>query len=140
MTRFFPRWAAGLLVAASLVAPVHAQSPAELARTAAYVAAFQNPDGGFGSKVGGASTLNATSSAIRTLGFNGGSIPDVLAAIRYVDSCIDEKSGGFAPTPGGKPDIATTAVGLMALSELKIADKETVDAALRFLEDNPEIL
>ena len=74
------------------------------------------------------------------LGFNGGSIPDVLAAIRYVDSCIDEKSGGFAPTPGGKPDIATTAVGLMALSELKIADKETVDADAPIPGGQPQIL
>jgi poly(3-hydroxybutyrate) depolymerase/prenyltransferase beta subunit len=133
MLRLIPRLTAGLVAVATLTAPVIAQTPSELSRTAVYVASFQNPDGGFAPKLGGASTLGATSSAVRTLGFDGGSIPDVLAAITYIKSCIDKESGGFAPTPGGKADVQTTAVGLMALNELKIAEPKTVEAALKFL-------
>ena len=40
-----------------------AQSPEEWAQTARFVAAFQNPDGGFAATKGGPSTLGATSSA-----------------------------------------------------------------------------
>src|SRR5262249_7539030 len=42
--------------------------------TAQYLAAFQNPDGGFGAKAGEKSSLSATSSAVRTLKNVGGSI------------------------------------------------------------------
>ncbi len=65
----------------------------------------------------------------------GGSVPDVLACVKYVKSCRDS-SGGFAPQPGGKPDVITTAVGLMAASELKIADAELVKAAIDYLGKN----
>ena len=97
-------------------APPLAQTPAERQQTAAYVAAFQNPDGGFATKVGQKSTLGSTSSAIRILGFVGGSIRDVPACIAYVKSCHDPATGGFAPTPGGKADVSSTAAGLMAVA------------------------
>ncbi len=127
----------GLAACLIVVAQVaRAQSPTELAQTANYIAAFQNPDGGFAAKVGGPSTLGGTSSAIRSLKYTGGSIPDVLAAIKYVKSCYNPEIGGFAPTPGGKPDIATTAVGLMAVSELKIADDKMIEATAKFFSEN----
>ena len=106
----------------------HGQSPAEYAQTAAYAAAHQNQDGGFASKVGQTSSLGATNSALRVLKHVGGSVPDILGCIAYVKSCRDA-SGGFAPTPGGKPDVITTAIGLMAAAELKIADEATIKAA-----------
>lgn len=92
-----------LLVAASFflaqAPPARAQTPRERAETARYVAAFQNPDGGFSGSVGGKPSLGSTSSVIRTLTYTGGSIKDVLGAIAYVESCHDKESGGFAPTP-----------------------------------------
>ncbi len=108
------------------------QTPAELTETGRFIANFQNPDGGFAPKVGGASTLGATSSAVRILGYVAGSIRDVPGAIRYVKSCYDEASGGFAPTPGGKPDVNTTASGLMALGALKIDPKPYADKAVAY--------
>ena len=69
------------------------------------------------------SSLGATNSGLKVLLHVGGSVPDVLGCIKYVKSCRDS-TGGFAPTPGGKPDVITTAVGLMAASELKIADAD----------------
>lgn len=115
---------------------VHAQSPGELARTGSFIAALQNADGGFAAKTGGPSSLGSTSTAIRILKNVGGSIPDVPACIRYVKSCRDSQSGGFAPTPGGKPDVRTTAVGLMAVVELLIADDATTQAAIDYFSKN----
>jgi pimeloyl-ACP methyl ester carboxylesterase len=135
MNRFAAGLAACLLAAAALPS-VHAQTPAELTQTSRYIAAFQNPDGGFAAKPGGPSTLPATSSAIRILKNTGGSIPDVLACIKFVKSCVDRATGGFVATPGGKPDISTTATGLMAYNELKITDEATVTGALKYLAEN----
>lgn len=114
---------------------VPAQTPEELQQTARFAAHFQNPDGGFAPSVGQASSLGPTSSAIRVLKYTGGSVPNVPAAVAYVRSCWDE-SGGFAKTPGGQPDPITTAVGLMAVVELKIADPDRVSKALEFLDKN----
>ncbi|HEX8200269.1 MAG TPA: family 16 glycoside hydrolase [Isosphaeraceae bacterium] len=128
----------GLVLAVVLLASpaLRAQTSAELAQTAAFVAAHQNPDGGFAATRGGTSSLGATSSAIRALKYTAGSIPDVPACIAYVRQCHDAASGGFAPTPGGMPDVATTASGLMATSELKVATEETVAGAIRYVSEH----
>jgi predicted esterase len=110
------------------------QSPAEFAQTAAYIASLQNADGGFGPAPGEASTLGATSGAVRTLKYVGGAIPDVLKCIEYVRSC--RAGGGFAPAPGGQPDSLTTSIGLLAAGELKIGDKELVDSAVAFFREH----
>src|SRR5579864_6888344 len=133
MRRFVLSLAACVIVA---IPAARAQTPADLSQTAAYVAAFQNPDGGFASNVGGTSTLGSTSSALRSLKYAGGSIPNVRGCIAYVKSCFDPQSGGFATTPGGKPDVNTTAVGLMAIAELRIANDEMVEKAIKFLHEH----
>jgi poly(3-hydroxybutyrate) depolymerase/prenyltransferase beta subunit len=133
MKRLFPCLAACLIVVA---ASARAESPSDLARTSAYIAAFQNPDGGFAAKPGGPSTLGATSQSIRILKNTAGSIPDVLGSIKFIKSCFNPDSGGFSQTPGGKPDVATTASGLMAVAEMKIADDATVNGAIKYLTEN----
>jgi 3-keto-disaccharide hydrolase/Prenyltransferase and squalene oxidase repeat len=40
---------------------------------------------------------------------------------------------GFAQTPGGKPDVNKTALGLIAVGELKIADQAMIDDAVAYL-------
>jgi poly(3-hydroxybutyrate) depolymerase len=124
-----------LLVSSTAFSPVHAQTPAELTQTAAYVAARQNKDGGFATKVDQPSSLAATNSALKILKHVGGSVPDILGCIKYVKSCHDA-GGGFAQTPGGKPDIVTTAVGLIAASELKIAEPIMIRQASAYLGKN----
>ena len=84
---------------------------------------------------GEASTLGATSSAIRTLKNVVGSIRDVPGSIAFLKSCR-VPSGGFSQKPGGPPEVLTTATGLMAVAEMKIADKETIDGAIAFFHDN----
>ncbi|MDR3636516.1 MAG: DUF1080 domain-containing protein [Isosphaeraceae bacterium] len=132
MQRSFRALGLGSILLCFPVTVVHAESTADLARTAAVVAALQNADGGFSAAPGQPSSLSATSSAVRTLKYTGGSIPDVLACIGYVKSCIDAVSGGFANTPGGTADVRTTAVGLMVAAELKVATDEMADRAVTF--------
>jgi acetyl esterase/lipase len=113
-----------------------AQTPEELTRTARYLEAFQNPDGGFAGGVGQASSLGATSSVVRTLGFVGGAIRDVHGAIAFVKSCHDPKTGGFAQRPGGTPDVGSTASGLMAVAALKLDVGPYAEGAIGYLSKN----
>lgn len=64
MRRLLVGWAACLVI---LMPAAHGQAPAELAETAAFVAALQNPDGGFAPAAGQVSNLTATNAAIRAL-------------------------------------------------------------------------
>jgi prenyltransferase beta subunit len=68
----------------------------------------------------GEPTLRATSAGIRALKYFGGKVLDPKAAAEFVAICHDEKTGGFANTPGGKADVFSTAVGLMAVVELNM--------------------
>ncbi|HWE38118.1 MAG TPA: family 16 glycoside hydrolase, partial [Isosphaeraceae bacterium] len=67
-----------------------------------------------------------------------GSIRDVPGALSFVRNCRDPESGGFAPTPGGKPDVATTASGLMALAEFRVPTAEPAEAALKYFKENAD--
>jgi poly(3-hydroxybutyrate) depolymerase/prenyltransferase beta subunit len=120
----------------ALVPSTRGQSPEDLERVSAQVAALQNADGGFSTAPGGTSTLPTTSTAIRVLKNTGGSIRDVFACVRFVKSCADAESGGFAPIPGGKPDVRTTAVGLMAVAELKIPADDLAKKAIAYFSKN----
>ena len=125
--------ALGLLAAIDI--RVRAQSAADFAQTAAFAAAQQNPDGGFASSPGQPSTLGATNTGLRVLDYVGGSVLDEPGCIRFVNSCKVPGSG-FAQRPGSKPDVVTTALGLMAAVELKIADKSMVDDAVAYFGAN----
>jgi pimeloyl-ACP methyl ester carboxylesterase/prenyltransferase beta subunit len=136
-----PRLSLGLLGTVSLLAllgqPTRllAQTPAEFVRTGAYLASLQNPDGSFSASKGAPGSLSATSSVVRTLGFVRGSIPDVLACIRYLKSCRVPNSG-FSATPGGQPEVHVTAVGLMAAADLKVDDATMIQDAIAYFAAN----
>jgi pimeloyl-ACP methyl ester carboxylesterase/prenyltransferase beta subunit len=129
------RAACVMVLSLGLVSSVAAQTPAELQATAAYLASFQNPDGGFAPAAGQKSSLGTTSSIIRSLGNIAGSVKDVPGAIAYVKSCC-VVGGGFSQTPGGEPSVSTTAIGLMAYAALKISDEKTTQEAIAYLSKN----
>src|SRR5947209_3808607 len=54
--------------------------------------------------------LRATSAAIRAIKYFGGDLLDREAVAKYVKRCYDEQTGGFSDRPGGKPDVALTAI------------------------------
>jgi prenyltransferase beta subunit len=119
------------------------QTAAEKKTTIAYLQGLQAPDGGFLPAIpdpkadrAPRSSLRATSSAVRALKYFGGEPSDKTACAKFVASCFDKESGGFTDLVGGKPDVTSTAVGLMAVVELKMPSDPHVEPAVKFLSTN----
>jgi prenyltransferase beta subunit len=123
---------AGLCLLLSV--PVHAQTADEKKATVAWLRKLQADEGGFRPAAGQAPAgLRATTSALRALKYFGGEVPDRSAATDFVKACFDKDSGAFADRPGGKPDVFSTAVGVMAVVELKVSPEPYEAGALRYL-------
>src|SRR5262245_50048679 len=132
-----------LLVLALLVWAPSARAGDEVGvkQTIAYVQKLQTSNGGFLSiapkpNVRLAPTLRATSAGVRTLHYLGGEVPNKEGATKFVAGCWDETSGGFSDLLKGKPDVFTTAVGLMAVKELKMPADKYGPTAIKFLSEN----
>jgi hypothetical protein len=130
-----------ILVGCLLVSTPARTGEPGIKQTIAYVQKLQTQTGGFLSQAPApnirlAPTLRATASAVRALHYFGADIPDKDACIKYVDSCFDPKSGGFTNMPNGKPGVFETAVGLMAVVELKMPADKYVAGAIKYLSDN----
>jgi hypothetical protein len=96
--------------------------------TIAYVRDLQTPLGGYLAKkpAPGFSeniSLRSTSAALRTLHYLGSDIPDRALSLKFVESCFNQATGGFADHPVGKVDVFSTAIGAMAAVELKATDR-----------------
>jgi prenyltransferase beta subunit len=106
-------------------APAPAQKPdaAQRSETIAWLTRLQKSSGGFGANDKSATfaSLPATLSAARAIRYFGGSAPRANAMLQFLRSCWNEEQGAFAPTPGGKPDVRTTALALMGLADLNAA-------------------
>jgi prenyltransferase beta subunit len=115
-------------------AAVLGQSADEKKATIAWVQSLQTKEGGFRPNAkADKGSLRGTSASLRALRYFGGSAKDVPACKTFVLSCLDKKSGGFGDGPGGKPDTILTAVGLMALVELKIPTEPYEKKAIDFM-------
>jgi len=80
--------------------------------------------------------LRATSAGVRTLRYLGGELLNKEATVKFVESCHDPESGGFADVPKGKPDVFTTAVGMMAIIELKMPVEKFSPGVVKYLSEN----
>jgi prenyltransferase beta subunit len=135
------RWFIAVVVALPLGAAfAYGQSAEEKAATIAYLRSLQVSDGGFvqalsqdGKAVSG---LRASTAAIRALNYFRGQPKDKEGCIQFVERCFDAQSGGFADHPGGKPDVVVTAVGLMALTALKLPADNYREKAIAYLIEN----
>ena len=110
MKRFLVIVIAGMAAAAH---PALAQAP-RAGADGRYIAAFQNPDGGFAGNVGGKSSLGpprrrSGRSATRRVD------PGRPGPHRLRRVLLRQGEGRVRPTPGGKADVSTTAAGLMAV-------------------------
>jgi len=106
-----------------------------------YVRKLQTATGGFlalqaKENIKIAPTLKATSSAIRALHYLGAEVPNKDACAKFVASCFDKASGGFADLPGAQPDVFTTAVGMMAVTGLKLPVDSYGPGVIKFLSAN----
>jgi prenyltransferase beta subunit len=124
--------------------PVHAQTPEiqNKTQTILYVQRLQTKEGGFlpaapePGKPPAKASLRATSSALRVFKYFDGKVPNKEACTKFIAACFDKSSGGFADSPGGTPDVFTTAVGLLAVVELGMPQEPYYGAASKYLADN----
>jgi prenyltransferase beta subunit len=129
-----------LLLLPSLAA---AQPTAEQKKeTVKWVLAQSDPNGGFyvapqdpNIDAAPRASLRATNGAVRVLKYLGAEIPNKDKHAAFVLKCFDPQTGGFADTPGGKPDVAMTSIGVMAAMELGIP-KEKFAKAMDYLKAN----
>lgn len=108
--------------------------------TIKFILGLQNADGGFlpapqdpNVDAVPRSSLRATSSAIRALKYFGGELPNKDKTAKFVASCFDAKTGSFSDVPQGKGDYFITAVGIMAVVELKMNEEMYVPKAVTYL-------
>src|SRR5262249_21818773 len=120
-----------------------AQTPEEIGATIKYLRGVQTERGGFTPRSADAAgkdpnppSLRATVGALRVVKYLEGEINDIPGCKKFVAACFDKETGGFADAPGGKPDVVTTAVGLMALVELRMPTEDYRDPALAYLGKN----
>ncbi len=125
------------------LALAQAQSPEEKQATVKFLQDLQSPSGGFLAgpehpkmKKPTVPSLRATNAALRALKYLGGEPRDPKAAARFVASCFDKSSGGFADRPNTGPDTVSTAVGIMAVVEAKLPIEPYADAVVKYLGEN----
>lgn len=86
-----------------------------------YLRVLQMDDGGFRAAIREpASSLGATTSCLRAFRLFKGGIPRPDAIERYLWRCFDPRNGGFGSAPGERPDVRSTAMGLMTAVELQL--------------------
>jgi prenyltransferase beta subunit len=118
----------------TVLAPARAQTADQKKETVAYLQKLQTKEGGFLTAPGqGQPGVRATSSALRALKYFGGSVPDKAACERFVKGCFDRSTGGFADRPGGKPDVYATAIGTLAVAELKLPTAPYAEPVVKYL-------
>src|SRR5262249_14410636 len=131
-----------MFAALVIVAPVRADDDPGIKQTIAYVQKLQTSTGGFTSAVPPANarlvvpTLRATSGAVRALHYLDSAPRDKDAAVKFIESCWDEKSGGFSDMPQGKTDVFTTAVALLAVNTLKMPAEKYGPGAVKYMAEN----
>jgi prenyltransferase beta subunit len=130
-----------LVAAAASAAPVAKE---QREATVRWIATLQNPDGGYrGTPAPGMSQLGSVPAALRVAKYFGGTLPNRDATIKFVLSCYDPSTGGFADTPGAAPSVRATAMGVMALVDAKAPAgilQERVLSAGQYFEKNAKSL
>ncbi|MBY0545774.1 MAG: hypothetical protein K2W95_00645 [Candidatus Obscuribacterales bacterium] len=112
-----------------------AQTTEEKAATVRYLQKLQDKSGGFcfTDNHDNPATVSATSAAVRALNYFGGVIDRPVATRRFVNSCFDSISGAFFDTPDGKGGVSSTALGILAATDLKMPMKKFSKPALAYL-------
>jgi hypothetical protein len=114
-----------------------AQVPDAQARKDAlkWALAQQDPEtGAFKVEPKGKPSLRACNGAVRAIKYLGGELPTPEKVSKFVLSCYDPATGAFAE-PGGKSDVAITAIGVLAAAELGIP-KEKYRKAMDYLKEH----
>jgi prenyltransferase beta subunit len=117
--------------------PVRGQSADQKKATIAFLQGLQTSDGGFRPAPGqGRAGVRATAAALRALKYFGGGPRDRASCRDFVKGCFDKERGAFADRPGDRPDVASAAIGIMAIVELKMPAEPYADAVVKYLGEN----
>jgi hypothetical protein len=120
-----------------VLGPARGQTADEKKATVAYLRSLETKEGGYRLTAQAAPpSLRATTAALRALGYCGGEPRDRSACAGFVTRCYHVDSGGFSDRPGARPDVTTTAIGLMAVVELKIPAGPYAERAVKYLGAN----
>ena len=120
-----------------LAQPAIAQTADEKKATVTFLSKLQTKEGGYRADPKAEQpTLRGTSACLRAIKYFGGTPAEAEKCKKFVLSCQDAQTGGFADRPGGKPDVVLTAIGLMALVELKEPTEKYERRAISFMADN----
>ena len=136
------RWHLVLLWTAVYLSPAWGQTEEQKKSTIAYLRSCQQEDGSFvPSQLALASnspksSLRATSAALRALKYFGGEAPDKASCARFIERCFDKSTGGFADQPGESPNVAVTAVGIMAVAEVKLPVRKYSAEVVKYLDQH----
>lgn len=126
-----------------LVTPVLGQTAEEKQATIEYLRNLQTASGGFMPAKAPEKklppSLRATSAAIRALKYFGGTPADAKSAAEFVARCFDKEAGGFRDHPDvADLNVGLTAVGIMAVIELKMPMSDYREKVEEFLNDRPK--
>jgi prenyltransferase beta subunit len=127
-----------LLVASVPLLAIRSQTSDEKAATVAFVQKLQQADGGFIPAPGAKTkdSLRTTSTALRALKYFGGEPKDATKLPTFVGLHFDKTTGAFADLANSNPDVFSTAVGLMAVAQLKLPTEPYLEPAMKYLSDN----
>jgi hypothetical protein len=108
--------------------------------TVAFLHGLQVADGGFRptNKPPMKGSLRATLASLRGLKYFHDTVRDKALCARFVKSCFDRNSGGFADHPGGQADVSFTAAGAMALVELGLPLAPYQEPVCRYLANHAQ--
>lgn len=121
-----------LLCSASIV---RADDVADKAATVKFILSLQDAEtGAFKVTADGKPSLRACNGGVKALRALEADVPMLEKIKTFAASCYDAKTGVFAE-PGGKPDVAINAVGILVVMELGL-DKTKYAGAMTYLKEN----
>lgn len=115
----------------------------QIEQSVRYINDLQNTDGGFRpAETETLSDLGAVNSSMRALKYlHPRARPrDRELPKEFVLKCYDRPTGSFANRPGDKPDVRSTAMGLMAMVELKMPVADYANSIQRYFAENAKSL
>ena len=124
------------LVSAPIVVPaVRADEAADKAATVQFVLALQDAEtGAFKVTADGKPSLRACNGGVKALRTLGADVPMLEKLKTFAAACYDAEAGCFAE-PGGQPNVAINAVGILVVTELGL-DKTKFAGAMTYLKEN----
>jgi hypothetical protein len=124
-------------LAAAQTPGVKTSEEAKLATLKFLGSLYDAESGGYRNEPMAKPSLRATNAAVKATKYLGGKLDDKEKTAKFILSCYDEKTGAFAE-PGGKPDVTTTCIGVMAAMELGTA-KEKIAKAPDYITENAKV-